>query len=386
MVASYTDPIIVAPRGLDLRHRLQSHNVFVLIRDRRTAMPLRSSLYLALALSGLSVATAHGADVADVPAFAETVAVDQKGDAADDAEIWRNDANPKEGRIFATDKKSGLLILDLAGKTVGFFPLGRLNNVDLREAWEVDGETKVLVAASDRTKLGISFFVLDPKSLEVSHLTKSFVDAGLGDPYGLCLYKSRKDSRLHAIVIGKDGEVRQFALSPSSSGEVEAKLVRSFAVGSIAEGCVADDRTGALYIAEETKGIWRYDAEPEAGEGRVMILAVDGKDVVEDIEGLTLAASGETGGYLVASIQGNSTFALISLPEGKLAHRFRIAENSAAGIDAVTGTDGIAVATGNLGPDFPGGVLVAQDDENTGAAQNFKIVSWAAVLATLPMR
>lgn len=57
----------------------------------------------------------------------------------------------------------------------------------------------------------------------------------------------------------------------------------------------------------------------------------------------------------------------------------------ARGIDAVTGTDGVAVATGDFGPEFPRGVLVAQDDENAGAtAQNFKIVSWGAVLDELP--
>ena len=52
------------------------------------------------------------------------------------------------------------------------------------------------------------------------------------------------------------------------------------------------------------------------------------------------------------------------------------------GIDAVSGTDGVAVTVGDFGPDYPQGVLVAQDDENTGGtAQNFKIVSWAEVLS-----
>lgn len=333
-----------------------------------------------------SLADTAAVPVFDVPAQIETATAQQEGDAADDAEIWRNADAPDQSRIFATDKKRGLMVLDLAGKLLQFFEIGRLNNVDLRDGWGVAGGTgKVLVALSDRSKLGITFFALDPKTLAVSHLERSFVDAGVGDPYGLCLYRSRKTQILHAFVTGKDGQVRQFALSPSSEGEVQASLVRSFAVGSIAEGCVADERSGALYIAEETKGIWRYGAEPDTGEARVMIAAVDGKDIVEDIEGLTLAQSGETGGYLVASIQGNNTFALISLPDEKLTVRFRITAN--AGVDAVTGTDGVAVAAGDFGPDFPQGVLIAQDDENEGGTtQNFKIVSWAAVLANLPAR
>jgi 3-phytase len=198
----------------------------------------------------------------------------------------------------------------------------------------------------------------------------------------MCLYKSRKDGRHHAFVIGKDGEVKQFALAPAA-GRIEGTLVRSFAVGSIAEGCVADDRTGHLYIAEENRGIWRYDAEPESGDKRDLVAAVDGVNLVPDIEGLTLAPAGDTGGHLVASVQGNSTFAVFALPDMKLAGRFRISANAEKGIDEVSGTDGIAVTPGNFGPDYPEGLLVLQDDDNPGAAQNFKLVSWAAVRAAM---
>jgi 3-phytase len=323
--------------------------------------------------------------VIEVPAAAETVAVQDVGDAADDAEIWRNAADPAQSRIFATDKKTGLYLLDLKGQSTAFFPVGKLNNIDLREGWDVDGKKQVLAAASDRSQLGITFFLLDPETLAASHLKASFVAADVGDPYGMCLYRSRKTSTLYAFVTGKTGEVRQFSLKPREGGDVDATLVRSLSLGSIAEGCVADDRTGVLYIAEEMKGIWRYNAEPESGTERNMLAAVDGKEIVPDVEGLTLAADGGTGGYLVASIQGNSTFALFSLPQEKLVARIRITENAALGVDAVTGTDGVAVATGDFGPHYPKGVLVAQDDENAGGtAQNFKIVSWGAVLEKLP--
>lgn len=332
-----------------------------------------------------AAAIAQSVSVFDVPAAIETVTAQDAGDAADDAEVWRNPVDPKASRIFATDKKTGLFVLDLKGDKVAFFPIGRMNNVDLRDGWMVDGRSQVLVVASDRTRLGLSFFTLDPETLAARHLEDAFVAANVGDPYGLCLYRSRKTSDLSAFVTGKTGEVRQFVLKPAASGKVEATLVRSLAVGSITEGCVADERSGALYLAEETVGIWRYSAEADGGAERRMIAPVDGVDIVPDIEGLTLAPEGESGGYLVASIQGNNTFALFSLPDEKLVARFRIAENAALGIDAVTGTDGVAVATGDFGPDFPKGVLVAQDDENTGGtAQNFKIVSWGAVLDKLP--
>lgn len=321
--------------------------------------------------------------VFDVPAIAETAPSQEQGDAADDAEVWRNPVHPEQSRIFATDKKAGLMVLDLSGKMLDFFPVGRLNNVDLREGWTVGGKEKVLVAASDRTNLGVSLFLLDPETLAVSHLPGSLIPAGLSEPYGLCLYRSAKDRRLHVIVTGKDGEVRQFALSPKADGGVEASLVRSFAVGSIAEGCVADDRTGKLYIAEELRGIWRYGAEPESNDTRELVAGVDGVNFLADLEGLTLAPAGTDGGYLVASVQGNSTFALFALPGHKLAGLFRVAANPQKDIDAVTGTDGLAIATGSFGPELPEGVLVVQDDQNPGATQNFKIVSWSDVLRRL---
>jgi 3-phytase len=43
-------------------------------------------------------------------------------------------------------------------------------------------------------------------------------------------------------------------------------------------------------------------------------------------------------------------------------------------------TDGIALAAGSFGANYPAGLLVVQDGVNAPAAQNFKLVSWADVL------
>ncbi len=127
-------------------------------------------------------------------------------------------------------------------------------------------------------------------------------------------------------------------MTPSDQG-IKADLVREFSFGSIAEGCVADDRTGVLYVGDELRGIWKLGAEPDAGDQRELIAKVDGKDLVADIEGLTLAPEGKDGGFLIASIQGNNSYALFSLPDTKLVARFRILANAHKEIDEVTGTD-----------------------------------------------
>jgi 3-phytase len=248
----------------------------------------------------------------------------------------------------------------------------------------VDGKNLVLAGVSDRTRLGITFFQLDPETLTVSHLASSFIQTDLGDPYGLCMYRSRASGTLYAFVSGKNGSVRQYALSPRAGGGVDSKLERSFEVGSTAEGCVADDRTGILYFAEEAIGVWRYSAEPSGGDARTLIAGVDGVNLIPDLEGLTLAPEGENGGRLLLSVQGDSAFAVISLPDEKLTGRFRITANPDKGVDEVTETDGVAVSLGNFGPDFPTGLLVAQDDANgVGEAQNFKLVQWDKVVGAL---
>ena len=76
--------------------------------------------------------------------------------------------------------------------------------------------------------------------------------------------------------------------------------------------------------------------------------------------------------------------------EPAYAGRFSIVPGN--GVDAVTGTDGLAALGGPVGA-FPEGLIVVQDDadtdgETTGprARQNFKLVDWRAVKAALGFR
>ncbi|HET6202308.1 MAG TPA: phytase, partial [Planctomycetota bacterium] len=160
-------------------------------------------------------------------------------------------------------------------------------------------------------------------------------------------------------------------------------LVRTFDAGGTVEGCVADDENAYLFLSEENVGIWRYGAEPGAGTAHVLVdSSAGGGFLTADVEGLTIYYAAGGGGYLLASSQGNSTFSAYqrAAPHAHLL-TFQIAANSALGIDAVTGTDGIDVTNRGLGSAFPDGVFVAQDDVNPGGNQDFKVVSWPAIAA-----
>jgi 3-phytase len=192
------------------------------------------------------------------------------------------------------------------------------------------------------------------------------------------MYRSSKSGKFYYFGTSKQGVVEQYELFDTGKGAVNATKVRQINVGTQLEGCVADDELGYLYVGEEEVGIWKYNAEPEANLERVKVDGVGSGNLVADVEGLTIAYGTDGKGYLIASSQGNSTFAVYRR-EGNNAYvkSFRIVAGDK--IDRVTETDGIHVTTANLGPLFPKGVFIAQDGADDTGKQNFKLVPWQLI-------
>jgi 3-phytase len=292
-------------------------------------------------------------------------------DAADDPAIWRNAANPEASLIVATDKRAGLHVYGLGGQSLAFDPAGRLNNVDLIDL----GERGILVAASDRNDEAnamLRLYRLDPAGPRLVRL--GVVAGGKGEAYGICLAPGAGNT-VHAFSVLKEGLIEQLALSFDGKSAT-GKSVRTLRVPSQPEGCVVDSRTNSLFVGEEKAGIWRFDSWADgSNEGR-LVAKVDGKNLVADVEGLALAPEGADGGWLIASSQGDNSYAVYRLPGMALEGRFRIAKGQ---FGSVEDTDGIALTLGDFGPAFPGGLFVAQDGKNQPSAQNFKLVPWSAI-------
>jgi 3-phytase len=305
-----------------------------------------------------------------VTAVAETEPVGTaNADAADDPAIWRNPADPAASLIVATDKKSGLLVYDLSGRTRFTDTSGALNNVDL--ATLPDG--RVIVVASDRNDLAnakLRLWTLDTSEATLQPL--GVVPGGAGEAYGVCL---RRDSDpLLAYSVLKDGSIHELAITLGTTPSAEPLRVMKLA--SQSEGCVLDPADGTLYVGEEDVGIWRFAPGSQQG---VQVAAVDNRHLVSDVEGLALLRDGERA-ILIASSQGDNAFAVFNLPDMVPLGRFRIA---AGQFGAVEETDGIELAGGSFGGAYPDGLFIAQDGQNQTRAQNFKLVSWAAVKAAL---
>ena len=192
------------------------------------------------------------------------------------------------------------------------------------------------------------------------------------------MYYSAKTGKLYYFVNSKGGAVEQWELFDNGQGRVDGRQVRTFAVGSQTEGCVADDALGRFYIGEEAVGIWRYGAEPGDGDTRTQVdSAGQGGHLASNIEGLALVYGEGSAGYLVASSQGSSTYAIYRRGDNAYVGSFAIGDGN--GIDAVSDTDGIDATAASLGPAFPQGLFVAQDGKNDGGNQNFKLVPWQAI-------
>lgn len=300
---------------------------------------------------------------------AETPVVGGEGDAADDPAIWPG--SPTQAPlILGTDKDRGLYVYNLDGTERDFLPVGRVNNVDVRLNFPMPGPGRDIAVASDRTNLALAIFLIDPETGDVTPWPVIPLN-DVSDPYGACLYQSRQGG-LYAFVTDKDpGTVVQLLLRYDGEGVIAGEEVRRFSLGTITEGCVADDRTGQLYLGEENVAIWRIGAEPGDGTTPERFAEVDNRRLSADVEGLALIQEGETGGYLVASSQSDNHYVVYDLERGAYVTRFNIA---AGAVDEVTHTDGIEIYAGPLGDAYPGGLMVAQDDADDTGGQNFKLV------------
>lgn len=343
-------------------------------------MKLTLILGMTLVASSFAFGAAPTKTVASVEATVESQPVDTHDDAADDPAIWIDSGDPSRSVIIGTDKKAGLAVYTLDGKQHQFMPGFLPNNVDLRQGVRWGDVAVDLVVASDRKDNSVAVFTLDAatRTLKAKSVGKLHVPY---EPYGLCLFVSPKDGACYVFLTNKNGLVEQFRLSPAGDG-ASMVSVRKIQLAGQTEGCVADDARALLYVGEEVGTLWRIRAEADAPEERLKLDAVqpDGR-LSADIEGLALYTPADGTQYLVASSQGDSTFAVYATGDApRYVGSFQV--QASASIDAVSGTDGIEVSNVVL-PGFAMGVFVCQDDENDSGTQNFKLVPWASIVSAL---
>ncbi|MFD9497934.1 phytase [Streptomyces sp. NPDC060035] len=321
---------------------------------------------------------------------------------------------------------------------------GRFNNVDLVTGLRTPAGRTDVAVVSDRGNDRLRIYRIDP-----SRPGKPLTD--VTDPaaapvfsadraeineqhtaYGLAAWQDRSTGRSYAVVSRRNAtELALLELRPTAAGTVGYRTVRTLALPSSfrlpdgtswtpcgepgelpqVEGMVIDPENGMLYAGQEDVGIWRI---PAGLDGRPALVdtvreygvpgtydpgteecapgtdpGFGGKRLSADVEGLTLFREADGDGYLMASSQGDNTFALYDREvseHNEYEGGFRITAVP-AGLDGSEECDGAAVLNEPLGARYPRGLLVVQDGHETSGsgseegreATGFKFVDLGAV-------
>jgi len=342
--------------------------------------------FATLPQEALSASNSTPVNIPLVKPLAQTDLMPSLGDAADDPAIWIHPTDVRKSRVLGTDKQGGLAVYDLQGKQLQYLPVGRLNNVDLRSGFNLNGVVVDLAVASNRDHNSLHVFTIHRETGQVTELNQ--LPTEMHDIYGLCMFKD-KNSQIYAIANDQDGRFEQYHLTQANN-KMQAKKVRSFSVASQPEGCVADDQTSQLFIGEEDVAVWTLDANANASTTLSKVIGVN--DVVKaDIEGMAFYR-GDKNSYLVFSSQGNDRYVVLDAqPPYRLRGVFSITSNAELGIDGVSETDGLDVTSADLTGNHTGpwqhGMLVVQDGRKRMPVgnQNFKYIPWVDIAAALKL-
>jgi len=315
---------------------------------------------------------------------AQTQPVRAQGDAADDPAIWVHPRQGSRSLVLGTDKKLGLAVYDLQGRERQFLPVGRVNNVDLRQGLRYGHERLDLAVATQRDEHALVLFGISPQDGRVRELAR--LPTGLDDIYGICVGRNAEGG-LDAFPNDKDGRVRQLRLQrePGKKGGWSATLVREFRLPSQPEGCVVDEARQQLFVGEEKRGVWRVALGAGQASAEPVLAIPVSAALHADVEGMAIHDSPK-GRFLVVSSQGNDSYAVYDADAPHaLRGTFRIGINAELGIDGASETDGLDVTSANLGGSYREGLLVVQDGRKRlpQGTQNFKLVPWSAVKGKL---
>lgn len=361
--------------------RVSGNALDVLIHDE-------SGLQIATVASStkaLSTATTQKhAQVAEVKPLIQTDVMPSLGDAADDPAIWVHPTDATKSLVLGTDKQGGLGVYNLQGKTQQYLPVGRLNNVDIRAGFNLNGTLIDLAVASNRDDNSLHLFGIDRQSGHVTELGKQ--PTTINDMYGICMFKDKQDN-FYAIVNDKNGTFEQYHLGVSDR-QVTSQKVRTFKMETQPEACVVDDQSEQLFVGEETVAVWVLSARSDAPTTMTKVIATN--DVVHaDIEGVAYY-HGVNRNYLIISSQGNDSYVVIeATPPHQVLGSFTIGINASLGIDGASETDGLEVTSADLSGNNTGpwrqGMLVVQDGRKRMPEdkQNFKYVPWTAITKAL---
>ena len=173
----------------------------------RTLLAVVAGLVIGCALVPGEVATPPGDEpgppaIARPVARAQTIPVPSGGDAADDPAIWVHPQDPALSLVIGTDKRGGLAVYELSGQQLQYVPGGKINNVDLRDRFPLEGRAVTVVTATNRSDNSLAVYRVDPATRRLEPIAARPIETGRGI-YGLCMYRSRATDRYYVLESGR---------------------------------------------------------------------------------------------------------------------------------------------------------------------------------------
>jgi 3-phytase len=321
------------------------------------------------------------------PKLEQYAATEQVPDDPDDPAIWIHPDDAAQSLIVGTNKvekpRGSVIVFDLQGKILQTIPnLDRPNNVDIEQRVTIGGETVDIAVVTEREARGVRIYAIDPRSRTLGE--RAVVPVFLGEhgdhaaPMGVAVYK-RTDGAAFVIVGRKsgprEGYLWQYRLTEGFGLKFVRKIGSFSGTGEI-EAIVVDDALGYIYYADESAGIRKYKADPDAPDAGRELALFGQTGYRGDREGLAIYARDGGTGFLVSTdqIEGGSRYLLYRREGGALGPHDH-SKPVAVFDSSADSTDGIDVTSVPLIPDLPLGLLVAM---NSGP-KNFLIFAWPEI-------
>jgi len=286
----------------------------------------------------------------------------------DDPAFWIP-ADRTQTLIVGTDKNSdgALYVYDLAGhivRRVG--DLKRPNNVDIAYGLMLGGRPTDIAVTTEREMDRLRIFRLP----DMTCVDKGDLVVFNGDrnrlPMGIALYKRPRDGAIFTIVGGKSGPSKdylaQYRLEDDGKGQVRMTLVRQF--GSYSgkkeiEAIAVDNELGYVYYSDETYGVHKYLADPDARDANRELALFATTGFASDHEGISIYKINDGTGYILVSDQQNNAFRIFPR-EGTPGKPHDHPLLKTVDVSAIE-SDGSDVTSMAL-PGFPDGLFVAMSN------------------------
>ena len=300
----------------------------------------------------------------------------------DDPAIWIHPSDRSKSLIIGTDKDAdgALYVFDLNGKIIEektVRNLQRPNNVDVEYGLLLNGESVDIAVTTERFTSKLRVYRLPEMKAVDNGGIPIFENEALQAPMGIALYKRPADGALFAVVSRKEGPTEgsylwQYRLEDDGSGNVKTTKVREFGIWSgikEIEAIAVDDELGYIYYSDETVGVRKYYADPDA-EGAADELALFGTEgFTEDHEGISIYRIQDGTGYILVSDQQANAFRIFKREgEPDNPHNHRLIKVVYV---STMESDGSEVTPVVLNETFPLGLFVAMSSDRT-----FQFYSW----------